>query len=344
MADSWRDRAAAAGNAFLTPEWLSSYLAAVPDAQPFVIAAADSVLPLVRRGSDLRFPASSLGDQFGLLGAADDGPVLDATCRELVAAASDWRVATLDRVDAAWAGELAQSLRRAGARLVVTDTARLPTVDLAGLSWEDYLGGRSRNFRADLKRKERALEREHRVEFVEIRDPDAVTAALETHFELHELRWPTPSRHARRGETIRAFHRAFAGRAAERGWLRLWQLRADGRPIATWYGWNLGGRYSYYQAGLDPSWARFSPGTLLLARTIRAAVEEGCSAYEFLLGDERYKQRFSVASHEVVSLTVTRGPSVHLAVAAGVSGARRQVRRLPPPLRRTLRRAKRTLW
>ena len=345
FAAQWRERAVAAGNAFLTPEWYDAYLATAPEVEPFVVAVGDderphTLLPLVRRGKALGFAAASVGDCFGPLCDRDGEAVgLELAAAALVDALPRWRVASLQRVEEAAVDATALALRLAGARLVVTDTTGLPTVRLDGLTWADYLTGRSRNFRSDLKRKERALARSHRVEYVPVHESEDVEAALDQHFALHELRWPTARADRNRRRRVEAFHREFARRAAGRGWLRLWQLRVDDRAVASWYGWNVGARYAYYQAGLDPAWGRFSPGTLLLARTIRAATEERCTTYEFLLGEEQYKRRFSTDMHNVVTLTVAPGPSPRLALAAGVWAARQLVRRLPPPLRRTLARA-----
>jgi len=343
FAAEWRERAVAAGNAFLTPEWYDAYLATAPEVQPFVVAVGEAerphtLLPLVRRGKALGFAAASVGDCFGPLGGGGAAG-LEVAGAALLAAVPQWRIASLQRVEEAAVDATARALHHAGARLVVTDTARLPTVRLDGLSWADYLAGRSRNFRSELKRKEGALARSHRVEYVPVHEGEDVEAAFDQHFALHELRWPAARADRRRRNLVEAFHREFARRAAGRGWLRLWQLRVDGRAVASWYGWNVGARYAYYQAGLDPAWGRFSPGTLLLAQTIRAATEERCTAYEFLLGEEQYKRRFSTDAHHVVTLTVAPGPSPRLALAAGVWAARQRARRLPPPLRRTLARA-----
>jgi CelD/BcsL family acetyltransferase involved in cellulose biosynthesis len=345
FAGIWRTRAVAAGNAFMTPEWYAAHLAIAEDIEPFVIVVGDEsdprlLLPLVRRRNVLRFAAASVGDRFGpLLRTEDDTEALEDGCAELLRTAPAWRLASLERVDAALAEDMTRALRRSGARLAMTDSARLPGLDLDGRTWDDYLSERSRNFRSELKRKGRALERSHRVDYVAIRDARDVADALSEHFALHELRWPVSSRQSQRARQVKRFHGDFARSAAARGWLRMWQLRVDERAIASWYGWNVGGRYAYYQAGLDPRWARFSPGTLLLAHTIREAIEEGCQTYEFLLGEESYKQRFGTRTHGVASLTVAPRRSLALAAAAGVWAARRGARRLPPPFKRALARA-----
>jgi len=73
--DAWRDLACARGNAFVTPEWLRSWLGHCGErAKPFVIAVSREdgslagVLPLVRvregRRQVLRFAGAELGNYF----------------------------------------------------------------------------------------------------------------------------------------------------------------------------------------------------------------------------------------------------------------------------------------
>jgi CelD/BcsL family acetyltransferase involved in cellulose biosynthesis len=54
----------------------------------------------------------------------------------------------------------------------------------------------------------------------------------------------------------------------------------------------LGSTVYFYQAGFDPEHSSISPGTLLVAGTIRRAIEEGKTTFDFLRGDEPYKRRW----------------------------------------------------
>jgi CelD/BcsL family acetyltransferase involved in cellulose biosynthesis len=349
LADDWRPLAVAAGNPFLTPEWYFSYLDHTAEAHPFAVVVREGaelllLLTLVREGGMLRFAGGRLGDCFRpLLAAGTGAQVLGTGLACLAEASSEWRLACFDRVEAEDLGPLASALKRAGANVATTGLDALPTVDLTGRTWDGYLAERSRNFRSELGRKERGLARDYGLEYVEEGAAGDVQTALTHHFDLHERRWPVRAGERAEAEATRVqmFHRQFAEESARRGWLRLWQLRADGRAIASWYGWKLGDRYSYYQAGLDPDWSRFSPGTLLLGRTIRAAIDERCATYDFLLGEEQYKRRFSSNGRDVTTLTAAPRPSLRVAVAAGAWVARKRVQELPPPVKRALRRAAR---
>jgi CelD/BcsL family acetyltransferase involved in cellulose biosynthesis len=145
--------------------------------------------------------------------------------------------------------------------------------------------------------------------------PQELDADLDSLFRLHGARW------TQRGDTssfakpeVHAFHAEFARAALERGWLRLYLLEVDGAPIAAQYGWLIGGRWTYLQAGLDPGWSRHSPGLLLLAEMIREAIAVGAREYDMLLGDEAYKFRFATASRTARTVVLARrsDPVVHL--------------------------------
>lgn len=166
----WRALAEAAGNPFVTPEWLDVWLDAWRGwFEPFVIVVrrpggdACGVLALAcstGRRRELRFP--SAGDFFELLappGEADAIAVAVASC--LRSLRPRWRRVTLERLDAdaAWVRVLLGG--DSPFRATRTGTHELPFVDLGGLTWDSYLGGRSSKLRAEVRRDLRALERAH---------------------------------------------------------------------------------------------------------------------------------------------------------------------------------------
>jgi CelD/BcsL family acetyltransferase involved in cellulose biosynthesis len=51
------------------------------------------------------------------------------------------------------------------------------------------------------------------------------------------------------------------------------------------------GRAYAYLSGLDPAWARFSPGSVLLLQLVEDAVAEGLLELDLLRGREPYKYR-----------------------------------------------------
>jgi CelD/BcsL family acetyltransferase involved in cellulose biosynthesis len=244
----------------------------------------------------------------------------------------------LDRIVGghAWAARLRAGFEGSDLRLVrLRREAVLPYIDLSG-GYGGWLATRSANFRSELRRRRRRLEREHDLSFRRTEDPAALDRDLSTFFDLHDRRWG-PRGGSGFSASMRALHLVFARSALARGWLRLWTMELEGRPAAAWYGWRCGHRYSYYQSGFDPRWADRTPGTVLLAHTIEQAAEEGATVYDLLWGDERYKDRFATGRREAAPILLVR-PGLPAGAAVGLAArAREAALRLPPGAQRPLR-------
>jgi CelD/BcsL family acetyltransferase involved in cellulose biosynthesis len=196
-----------------------------------------------------------------------------------------------------------------------------PFLRLEWSSWEAFLDSRTRNFRSQLRRRERALDKRG-LRFRLCDDPDRLDRDLDVFFRLHRSRWRDGTSNVARTE---AFHREFAARAFERGWLRLWFLEVADGPVAAWYGLRWAGVDWYYQAGRDRAWDRFGVGFVLLAHSIREAIRDGMHEYRFGRGGEHYKTRFGPQDLGSETILLTQGRSARAAVV-GVDAVRRTKR------------------
>ena len=88
---------------------------------------------------------------------------------------------------------------------------------------------------------------------------------------------------------VAAFHRDALPRLDRAGLLRLYLLRFDGAAAAGFYGFSHRGRGFSYLTGFDPAFAFESPGALLLAHAVEAAITDGAGEFHFLRGREAYK-------------------------------------------------------
>ena len=177
--------------------------------------------------------------------------------------------------------------------------------------FEPFLGRRSSNFRSQVRRFERRLDRRYRVRY-RLSDSTTLDADLDDLFRLHEAGLGARSAF---GGRRTAFHRTFAHRALERGWLRLWVLELNDRPVAAYYGFRFGDVESGYQLGHDPELRRESLGTVLIAHTIRSAFDDGIHEFALLRGHEPYKYRFATDDHGLDNVCVVRGPAAAAALA-----------------------------
>lgn len=318
--EAWTELAQASDSPFATFEWAQAWWNAFGAGQRLVVlgcrrpdGSLAALLPLCQSRLGpvrvARFVGHGPADELGPICAPDDRPAALAALRESMAGGlvgSDLflgeRMPAQPAVDEAFGGR----------RLHVEAAPALAT---EGLTWDEFLAGRSRNFREQIRRRERALARDHEVTYRLTEDPERVDADLSTLFALHQLRWGEEGSGAFAGPRG-SFHREFAAAALGRGWLRLWILEADGAAVAAWYGLRFAGQEWFYQSGRDPAWDARSVGTVLFAHTIRAAMEDGVREYRFLRGGESYKRRYATHDHPLQTRVAGATPLGRAAVGA----------------------------
>ena len=304
----------------LAPEWdeLCDRLNAVPFVRPGWIAAwwrafgvgtldvltvrrgtrLAGVLPVCRRHGTLRSPTNCHTPEFGLLAedreAADEllSTLLTSRRRRVSLAYLDAERARFDRYPAG-----AEAARY---RVLTRTLQRSLYLAIEG-DFAGYERGLSRSFRTDLRRSRRRLEEQGQVSIVFSEGDEHLTELLAEVFQVEASGWKGTGGTAitSRPDTKR-FYEEVALWAAERGSLRLFFLRLDGRAIAVDYGLEEGGVYYIVKRGYDPAYQRFSPGKLLVHAIIAHAFSVGLTRVEFLGGDEPYKRAWMDAYRERV--------------------------------------------
>jgi CelD/BcsL family acetyltransferase involved in cellulose biosynthesis len=320
----WERLATASGNVFGTWDWLSLWWEHYGQGRPLRIVACRSedgetvaILPLYmwldRRLRIARFLGHGAGDELGPVCAPDDRA---RVAEALLRIARDWKLHLLvaDRLPGgtSWSALVGgRTLEREGSPVLHFETD----------DWDDFLASRGRHFRQELRRLERKLAREHEPRFRLADEPERLEADLDTLFALHEARWGAAST-AFAGDD-RAFQRAFARRAFERGWLRLRFLEVDGTPVAADYALRFAGRESGYQGGRDPAWTSSGVGFVILAHAMREALADGVREYRLLRGGQEFKYRFATDDPAVETVAIPGGPLGSAALAFGLLARRR---------------------
>jgi CelD/BcsL family acetyltransferase involved in cellulose biosynthesis len=316
--EEWTRLAEASGNVFLTWEWIATWWKHFGAGRPHLAMVCReaagrvvAILPLVvaKRGplKVVRFMGHGPADELGPVCASEDRPrAARAMSGALAEADGDLFLGEQLPGNSDWSGW-------AGGKTVRWEAS--PVIHSTGRGWEGYLSSKSANFREQVRARERRLLRRHELTYRLASDPGRLQADLDVLFSLHHARW--------RGRASafqwEAFHREFASAALERGWLRLWFLELDGRPAAAWYGFRFSDVEAFYQSGRDPRWERASLGFVLLAHSIREALDDGIREYRLLRGDEPYKYRFAGTDPGVITVAVGRGALGSAAVTAGTA-------------------------
>lgn len=330
----WDSVADRVGNVFATREWIAAWWRHYGRGREWVVTACRdtsgnlvAILPVYASSSrprTLRFLGHGAGDWLGPICHPEDAErVARAVGKLMREARPRWQILL---------GEQAPADERWGALLggMRLRFEASPSLQVEWASFDDFLASRSKNFRDQVRRRERKLGREHELRYRLCQDPEALERDLDTLFDLHDARWGDASDafDARR----RRFHHDFAARALQRGWLRLWTLELDTRPVAAWYGFRYAGAEWYYQGGRDPAYDRQAVGFVLLSHTVREAIQDGVREYKLLRGNEEYKGRFANEDSGLESFVVGRGVVGNVSAAAATAAAA-----MPPNLRRGLR-------
>jgi CelD/BcsL family acetyltransferase involved in cellulose biosynthesis len=331
----WSELAERGDNLFLTPEWLSIWWRHYGGGKELCLKACRdnkgrlvALLPLYhwrRRPRVLRFLGHGPSDELGPVCAPDDRERASAClARALEQARGEMLLADYLPGDSDWLGWLP------GSRVLGREAS--PVIEFEDSSWDDFLQTRSRNLRAEVRKRERALRNDFEVSF-RLSEPDSLATDIDLLFRLHRANWSKkqpPTDFVGRDEDLQ---REFIAAAQARGWLRLWIMELDGRPAAAGLGYRFAGSEYGYQSGRDPAWDRFSVGSVLRVHVMQAALEDGVHKFRLLRGAEAFKYRFASKDDALVTLALPRGV-VGRAALVGATALLKTKKSLRPLLRR----------
>jgi len=306
---------------FLTPGWQCAWLDTYGRGhQLFVLAiyrGAQLVglwpLARIRRGAwrVLEPVGAGRSDWLDILTAAADRHAVFAACvAHLLAARGEWDVIELRDVLANSPSLAAWDAVAAATPLRVRREVRTaaPQLTLSG-SWEQFLATKRAKFRTNIKYYRRVAEKSFpsftlaRHEWNEA-DPRVVDRLAEV-----ELR----SWKAREGnlkistDTGREFYHRFMSYFAKRGELDLWRADGADKLLAFLVNIRFGGKVYHYNTCFDEAAAAISPGMLMHSEAIQDAFARGLAEYDFLSGDEPYKERWCSGRRDILHLALFRG-------------------------------------
>ncbi len=257
--------------------------------------AIDALAPLyVQDGMAYLLAADESADNVDLLGDTGDPDLLSALLDGARAAVPDLAGLELAFVPAAspTAGALAAAAARSGLDLMPRWEVPAPAVDLTG----DGPERRRLTERKSWLRHERhflalggfAVERH--------RTAEDVLPLLGEFFRMHvERRGQHGFRNPFTSERGRRFLERLTQAAGDSGCLRFVRLRSSDRTIAAHFGLCFRGRYQWFEPAFDVSFARHSPGRVLLRHVLLDALDDGARMLDLGSHDQPFKA--SVASH-----------------------------------------------
>ena len=170
--------------------------------------------------------------------------------------------------------------------------------------WEEYVAGLRKKHRHELRRKLRRLNTAEGVRWYSLTEPDEVEAAMDDFLELlamsrqDKAEFLTPQREK--------FFRSLASSLSREGLLSLFFMEIQGKRVASAMTFDYGGSLLLYNSGFNPNFGYYSVGLLLKALSVKSAIEDGKSYYDFLRGNERYKYHLGGVDKPIYNMVVTR--------------------------------------
>ncbi len=175
----------------------------------------------------------------------------------------------------------------------------------AGTDFEGYLGTLPKKERHEVRRKLRRAEAAGEVLLERSADP---VTDLDAFVDLHQKRWgdqglfpPTPG-----GEQSRTWFRRLFELLGADGTFQLHFLAVGGRRIAAGAWFEDDTAWYLYNAGVDPEARELSPGVLMSAKAIEAAILAGRRRFDYLRGNEPYKYEWGAVDEPIQRLLVVR--------------------------------------
>lgn len=325
---------------FLTPGWQFAWLDTYGAAhRPFVLGARHAgelvglwPLGVLRRGPFRILEPLGVGrsDWLDVLALPDQRePVLSAFIQYLADHRSFWDLIELRDIlaDSPSVPIFNKLCSQGSIRLRRQPRTVAPYLRLEG-TWEQFLTSKRGKFRSNLKYYRRLAERDgQRVDIQRLPwegglDPVNDLAAIELRsWKAREgnLKVSTP--------LGLEFYRRFCRYFADRGWLEDWRVAINSMPVAFVLNIIYRGKCYHYNTSYGEESAYMSPGMLLHAQAIADAFERGLTEYDFLSGDEPYKERWCSDRRHIDHLALFHRRPTSLAAQALFVEARWAFRR-----------------
>jgi CelD/BcsL family acetyltransferase involved in cellulose biosynthesis len=306
-----------AAEPFSTPEWIGAWLESFWQDRPirFLFAWDDGKLAGVapflvdEQGTfccraALALPTDVIAWRGEILHAGDGSAVIGAMLGHL-SDAGGWHL-TLPRVaaDSDTARSLPNIVKTAGLWANWRDENRTPIIRLAS-SVDEYLQTRSRHVRHELRRKQKRLEKAGEVSVRIVDRLDELDRAFDDVKNVEAKSWKGAAGTSfLDAPSAERFYRTLFARTAAENWARIYLMYVDGNPVAHLFGLVFRQRYYALNSSFDSSLASYSPGSVLILRSIEDACARKFEIFDFMGSEYRWKNEMATEMREHLKVCV----------------------------------------
>ena len=142
---------------------------------------------------------------------------------------------------------------------------------------------------------------------IETATPETLSVFLNDLFRLHTTRWSHSGQPGvLHDENTRNFHRRCAPALLAQRALQIHRLRIEDKTVAIIYSLRDRGTVFCHVQGFDLSYAFLSPGTQLMLAVIEEAQKQGFRKFDFLRGQEAYKQHWRAQPQPTYRIAINK--------------------------------------
>jgi CelD/BcsL family acetyltransferase involved in cellulose biosynthesis len=174
-------------------------------------------------------------------------------------------------------------------------------------TWDEYFRTLGQKTRGNIKRNTRYLQKDHNVEFKKVTDDNELQENLQTLFELHQKKWGRENILSKFTDPqTRAFYINVSKAFRQNNWLNFSVLDVDGKPESIHWGFIYNDAYWGMTQALDPDHPNYNAGHVHLVKLIEDAIQQGLKKFDFLKGDEPYKDHWTNSQRNNIRITMAR--------------------------------------
>jgi CelD/BcsL family acetyltransferase involved in cellulose biosynthesis len=169
-------------------------------------------------------------------------------------------------------------------------------------SENELLNSLSTRMRGDIRRQLKRLERIGSLKLFEYNFEDLFARShdLDNFLNAHITRWPNSYK-------APDFHRLLLARSLPSGVGHFSELRLNDQVISWHLGFKWKKRYYYYMPAICKEFNAFSPGKLHLYKLIARNIENGFEIFDFLRGQEDYKNQWTRDRGKLYNFEINSG-------------------------------------
>ncbi|MDP1652012.1 MAG: GNAT family N-acetyltransferase [Rhodocyclaceae bacterium] len=243
-----------------------------------------------------------------IVDAPDEFAVAEAMAAELAARSGTWDVmhlAYLPEGSMTATGAFTNALKRLGITHRLRSSGSNSYVSLE-TGWNDYYAKRGRSLKKTINLAANRLKKagETQIEWLASNMDSSISidAVIDAAIGVSAASWKRTTGNSLDNPGPQAFIRRLAELALVEGWLSLWLMKLDGKPIATEWQLIFGDRVHALRSDFVEAYDDLSPGTHLNKHLLESLFDRGLQRYLMGPGDNPYKKRWSELAEPLFQL------------------------------------------